>query len=181
MDPTKDDVDEQMAELREALRDINLTPEDLTIKHVGTVPGNYGYESILSSSGADTITLSGLGAYNNTVIGAGYNTMAGLGAYTNTGPYTISTSMPSNTTWMNGVNSGRISLDGDEADIVVNGVSLMDLLKDRLNIMIPDPRMEKEWDQLRELGDQYRALEKKLKEQSEMWAKLKSMPPPELL
>ena len=40
--------------------------------------------------------------------------------------------------------------------------------------------MEKEWDQLRELGEQYRALEAKLKEQGEMWAKLKAMPAPEI-
>jgi len=47
-----------------------------------------------------------------------------------------------------------------------------------LNILRPNPELEKEWDQLRELGEQYRELEKKLQEQSDMWAKLKAMPPP---
>ena len=53
----------------------------------------------------------------------------------------------------------------------------MDLLRDRLNIMIPNPELEKEWDELREIGEKYRAAEKKLKEQSEMWKKLKQTPP----
>ena len=59
----------------------------------------------------------------------------------------------------------------------------MDTLKtiqDRLNILQPNPKLEAEWDQLRELGDQYRALEKKLKEQGDMWALLRAMPPPDI-
>jgi hypothetical protein len=79
--------------------------------------------------------------------------------------------------------SSKISLSGEKADIEINGWSLVDTIKkieERLNILTPNSKMEKEWDQLRELGEQYRALEKKLLEQSEMWAKLKSMPPPPL-
>jgi len=79
--------------------------------------------------------------------------------------------------------SSKISLSGDKADIEINGWSLVDTIKkieERLNILTPNSKMEKEWDQLRELGEQYRALEKKLIEQSEMWEKLKSMPPPPL-
>jgi hypothetical protein len=86
-------------------------------------------------------------------------------------PYTFS-----NTTGI----SGKIELNGDNADITVNGVSLVDMLatiQDRLNILTPNLKMEQEWDQLRELGEQYRALEIKLKEQGDMWAKLKAMPP----
>jgi hypothetical protein len=76
--------------------------------------------------------------------------------------------------------SGKINLSGDEADIVINGISLMEILQDRLNIMIPNPELEKEWAELKRLGDRYRQLEKKLKEQGDMWAKLKAMPPPDL-
>lgn len=190
MDPTQDNLEDTLEELREALRELK-SPE---VTNTGAVSGGYGYESILSSGVSDTITIGGFGNYNNTVVGGGYNVttgislpstagcnVSGLGAYSNTGPYTISTSLPSNSAWLNNTNSGKLNLNGDDADIVINGVSLMDLLKDRLNIMIPDPRLEKEWDELKALGDQYRALEKKLKEQSEMWAKLKSMPPPDPL
>ena len=174
MDPTKDNLEDTLAELREALRD--LQPEEVT--NTGAVGASYG---------TDTITLSGTGLYNNsTVIGGGYSvSLSGINypnaTYSNAGPYTISSSLPSNSAWLNNTNSGKLNLNGDEADIVINGVSLMDLLKDRLNIMIPDPRLEKEWDELKALGDQYRALQKKLEEQSEMWVKLKSMPPPDPL
>jgi hypothetical protein len=113
--------------------------------------------------------------------------------YTITPPYTYSTgSAPwvSNTTaspWLgNGISSdpngtGKLKLNGDGADVEINGVSLTKAIKDiqeRLNILTVNPELEKEWDQLRELGEQYRALEAKLKEQGKMWDKLKAMPPP---
>jgi hypothetical protein len=80
--------------------------------------------------------------------------------------------------------SGRLQLKGKNADIEINGESLMDMIRgieQRLNIMRPNQELEAEWDQLRELGEQYRALEKKLQEQSDMWNTLKKMPPPEIL
>ena len=175
-----------MAELREALKEVNLTPENLTITNPGAVSGTYSYESILTNGVSDTITLSGLGVYDNTVYGGGYNTMAGaVGAYSNTGPYTISTSTPSNSPWMtqNSLSAPKIQLNGEGADVEVNGWSLVDAVKrieERLNLLQPNPELEAEWEQLRDLGDQYRALEAKLKEQTKMWAKLKSMPPPDL-
>ena len=44
--------------------------------------------------------------------------------------------------------------------------------------MTPNPELEKEWDDLKKLGDRYRKLEKKCKEKAEVWNKLKSMPKP---
>jgi len=79
--------------------------------------------------------------------------------------------------------SGKIDLAGEDADIRVNGRSLMnaiDALEQRLNILVPNPELEAEWNELRELGERYRELEKKCKEKGEMWKKLKSMPPPNL-
>lgn len=80
--------------------------------------------------------------------------------------------------------SGKVELKGDQADIVINGTSLVDSIKrieERLNILRPNKELEAEWDQLKELGEQYRALEAKLNEQSKMWDTLKKMPPPEAL
>jgi hypothetical protein len=80
--------------------------------------------------------------------------------------------------------SGRITLQGPDADIEVNGESLMEMLhriEERLNLLTPNQELEAEWDQLRELGNQYRALENKLTEQGKMWDTLKKMPPPEIL
>ena len=76
--------------------------------------------------------------------------------------------------------NSTLALNGDDADIRINGVSLTGVLKNieqRLNILRPNTELEAEWSQLRELGDQYRALEAKLTEQGDMWAKLKAMPP----
>lgn len=78
--------------------------------------------------------------------------------------------------------SGTMELRGENADIKVNGRSLMNAiekLEERLNVLVPNPELEKEWDELRELGQRYRELEKKCKEKGEMWKKLKQMSPPE--
>ena len=79
--------------------------------------------------------------------------------------------------------SGRLELNGESADIKINGRSLMDAiaaLEERLNILVPNPELEDEWDELRKLGERYRKLEKKCKEKGEMWNKLKQMPPPKV-
>ena len=78
---------------------------------------------------------------------------------------------------------GRMELKGDSADLTINGKSLknwMEKVEERLNILTPNPELEKEWDELRRLGERYRKLEKKCKEKAEVWNKLKSMPKPEV-
>ena len=72
--------------------------------------------------------------------------------------------------------SGTIHLEGNNADIKVNGESLMEILRgiqDRLNMLTPNTRLEAEWDELRALGEQYRKLETEFKEKSKMWNTLK--------
>ena len=101
----------------------------------------------------------------------------------------------SNTMWTTGTSglngtsvadlnqSGKLSLQGTNADIDINGKSLMktlEVLEDRLNMMVPNPELEKEWDDLKKLGDRYRKLEAKCKEKAKMWNKLKSMPKPNI-
>jgi hypothetical protein len=79
--------------------------------------------------------------------------------------------------------NGRMSLRGENADLDINGKSLkdwMDKVEERLNILTPNPELEKEWDELRRLGERYRKLEKKCKQKAEVWNKLKSMPKPKL-
>ena len=101
----------------------------------------------------------------------------------------------SNTMWTTGTSglngtsvadlnqSGKLSLQGTNADIDINGKSLMktlEALEDRLNMMVPNPELEKDWDDLKKLGDRYRKLEAKCKEKAQMWNKLKSMPKPNI-
>ena len=79
--------------------------------------------------------------------------------------------------------SGQIDIKGEKADIRINGKSMnkwMEQVEQRLNILTPNPELEKEWDDLRRLGERYRKLEKKCQEKARMWDKLKAMPKPEI-
>ena len=79
--------------------------------------------------------------------------------------------------------SNTVHIKGKDADLLINDKSLktwMEKVEERLNILTPNPEMEKEWDDLRKLGERYRKLEKKCKEKSDMWNKLKAMPKPEI-
>ena len=94
----------------------------------------------------------------------------------------LSTNTFSNTSF-NLTPSANLELKGENADILVNGVSLMNTLLDiqtRLGVLRPNTEIEQEWDELRELGEKYRALEKDIKEKISIWEKLKAMPPPKL-
>lgn len=78
---------------------------------------------------------------------------------------------------------GKISLKGEGADVDINGKSLkdwMEKVEERLNILTTNPELETEWDELRELGERYREIEKRCKEKAETWKKLKAMPPPQV-
>jgi len=68
--------------------------------------------------------------------------------------------------------SGKIKLDGPDADIEVNGESLVTMLRNiekRLNILKPSKDLESEWEELRMLGDQYRTLEAKIQAKIKTW------------
>ena len=65
-----------------------------------------------------------------------------------------------------------MELRGEQADIVINGVSLNDTLRsiqDRLNMLRPNTELEADWDQRRSIGEQYRELEKQLNEKQRAW------------
>jgi len=106
------------------------------------------------------------------------------------GGFTIGPNTVSNTVWTTNTTagaqlnqSGKVSLQGENADLDINGKSLkgwMERVEERLNILTPNPELEKEWDDLRRLGERYRKLEKKCKEKAEVWKRLKQMPPPKL-
>jgi flagellar motility protein MotE (MotC chaperone) len=103
---------------------------------------------------------------------------------TNSVPYTIGPSTvmqaPNSIDWSSLVNSTSTSvleLPGESADIKLNGKSLTKTLKaieERLAWLEPNSIIEKEWNELKELGDQYRTLEAKIKEKMSVWEKLKT-------
>ena len=53
-------------------------------------------------------------------------------------------------------------------------------IEERLNILSVNNDLEAEWEELRNLGNQYRELEKHILEKQATWDRLKSMPPPEI-
>ena len=133
-------------------------------------------DSIYISSGSDTITLSDL-SYS----GGANVTLGGISVPWDT------TSISDNSytlghNWSNAA-SAKIKLDGNDADIEINGESLVGMLKsiqERMNILTVNTKLESEWEELRALGDQYRALEKHILEKQATWDRLNAMPPPEI-
>jgi hypothetical protein len=69
---------------------------------------------------------------------------------------------------------GRAEFENDmevKGKITANGIDLGEALQkieERLNILRPNHRLEAEWDKLRELGEQYRQLERDMLEKLEM-------------
>lgn len=70
---------------------------------------------------------------------------------------------------------GRMRITGEDADIEINGISLkqtLDQLQERMAILQPNPELEEEFKELRDLRQQYIQLEKNLLEKKEMWDRL---------
>lgn len=158
----------------------------------------------------DTITITNLSElidgyetdkHSNTVIGGGYaspsisisspnvfslgNTTSPYNSVSATGgPYTTTSGAGVtgiNSPWATYNPAPKIRLDGEGADIEVNGWSLIDSIKrieERLNILHPNTKLETEWAELRELGEQYRKLEQHIRDKQATWDRLKAMPPP---
>ena len=110
--------------------------------------------------------------------GSGYpsNHVYVVGGGGSLGTTSISAPNWSTSNTLNVPTSGRMELRGEQADIVINGVSLNDTLKliqDRLCMLRPNRELEAEWDQLRDLGEQYRKLENQLMEKQQAWDILK--------
>lgn len=105
-----------------------------------------------------------------------------------TGGYNYSDTITiANAGWINSAMTtsaaGQLSLNGENADIVINGVSLMSKIEaigQRLNLLDVNRELEAEWDQLRELGERYRQLEQELQDKAAMWKTLKTKTPSKL-
>ena len=72
--------------------------------------------------------------------------------------------------------SGKLTLEGEDADIEINGRSLMQILdgiEQRLGLLKTHESMEAEWHELRAIGDQYREKLCEIEEKNKMWQTLK--------
>ena len=131
-----------------------------------------------------------IGNYTNTALGDGASvTISSPNVFSlgnTTSPYTISSGAGVtgiNSPWATYNPAPKIRLDGEGADIEVNGWSLVDAIKkieERLNILHPNTELETEWAELRALGEQYRKLEQHIRNKQATWDRLKSMPPPQI-
>lgn len=117
--------------------------------------------------------------YANTTVSGQFSNV-GIGA--SNSAYTVSSNSidwssltETNGSWGNIYTSPTIQLQGEDADIVINDKSLMKTLEgieQRLGMLCPNPTLEAEWDELRELGLAYRKLEAELLEKNKMWKAL---------
>jgi hypothetical protein len=132
--------------------------------------------SVSATTAGQTYTIGNLGS------GLTYSNMAGAGtSYPNV---TINTGTGINVNpWYSQTSSSKIQLDGADADIEINGISLLKTMQEiqsRLNLLQPNTALEAEWNELFELGKKYRALEQQIKEKKATWDRLKAMPKPEI-
>ncbi len=136
----------------------------LDLGAMGAAQSDYSYAN---TSGIGTITINGLDLNNSYSTGS---TFSYSPCYTTTSSYN----------WGQTDANVKIGSDGidikEGADIKVGGKSLteaIEKIEQRLAILKPNPEMEDKWNDLRELGDRYRELEKELYEKEKMWDILK--------
>lgn len=178
----QDDFLTKMRGLNQAVKNASIVATDLSQDMDWTTsvmqPMSLDYGTITTAGGA-TGSLGSIGS-----LGQGYTYTTNT-----TNPYTIGAGAygPSNgnvsiaNTQFD--QSGKMIMKGTNADIEINGKSMtvwMEKVEERLNILTPNTELEKDWDDLRRLGERYRKLEKKCKEKAQMWAALKKLPKPKL-
>jgi hypothetical protein len=149
--------------------------DTLTVSSISAPGSGYG--------GTDTITLgsgnSGLGGISLT---SPYTFTGAIGSGFTNATYTTSGTGTS-TPWFTQNPSTRISLSGEDADVEVNGWSLVAAVKrieQRLGLFQPNPELEAEWSDLRELGEQYKKLEQHIRDKQATWDRIKAMPAPDV-
>lgn len=128
-----------------------------------------------------TITISG-GTSN--LLGTPYYSIGSTGATGASNAIWTTTGTGFNGTWSasNTVDSASVQIGKEGvilkegADIKLGNTSLrgfIDRIEQRLALLSPNPRLEAEWEELKELGDRYRELEKHITEKMKTWDILK--------
>jgi hypothetical protein len=136
--------------------------------------------STLYASSQDTITIS---AALDNMSASPYSVTGAIGTSFSNSIWTTGTGTTTAPWLSNNPTGAKIQLDGEAADITVNGWSLIDAVKrieQRLGLFQPNPELEKEWEDLRELGERYRKLEQHIKDKQATFERLKAMPAPEV-
>lgn len=140
--------------------------------------------SLTASDSCDTITVDSQDNWTNMAQGISITTMPTIGGF-GSGTSILGGSSQ-NTIWTTSNvsvdhslevgRSGKISVRGDDADIEINGVSLVQTLQgiqERLAILRPNEELEEKWEKLRGLRQAYMELEAEIKEKEKMWESLR--------
>jgi hypothetical protein len=109
---------------------------------MATYPPQYGNVTIGNGGAGHTISIAGAGHTGAVLTSAGTGTTWAATAKTTA--------------------QGKLHLEGEGADIVMNGVSLKEILDgitDRLSILQPKPELLAKYDNLREAYEHYKTLE----------------------
>ena len=135
-----------------------------------------------SGKDVDTYTVDFSGTQSNVSLTSPYTVnLSSLGQFPNAVFTTSSTGIGSPWVQSPPMAGPKITLEGADADIEINGVSLwktMQEIANRLNIMQTNPELEVEWKELHELGEQYRKLEQHIKDKQATFDRIKAMPAP---
>ena len=172
-DPSTEEITEKLNIQLEKMRDLAKQAVDNPVRissiNWGDANVTIGNGGTSSATGAvwDTTSLPSL---TSSVLGSGVYYASGAAGGGTYGNITIGS---------NSAKPNKVSISVENADIEINGKSMtawMERVEQRLNILTPNTELEKEWDDLRRLGERYRKLEKKCKEKALMWETLKKMP-----
>jgi len=129
---------------------------------------------------ADTYSVDLSGVYSSVSLTSPYTVSSGINF-----PNAVYTTSTVNSPWVQSppMAGPKIKLDGADADIEINGVSLwatMQEISNRLNIMHTNPELETQWQELRALGEQYRKLEQHILDKQATWDRIRAMPAPKV-
>ena len=175
-EPSTEEITEKLNIQLEKMRDLAKQAVDNPVR-ISSI--NWGDANVTIGNGG---TSSATGAvWDTTSLPSLTGSVLGSGVYYTSGAAGSSGTYGNITIGGNSVrpNQNKISISGENADIEINGKSMtawMERVEQRLNILTPNTELEKEWDDLRRLGERYRKLEKKCKEKALMWETLKKMP-----
>ena len=147
-------ADDKSFEQGDLFYDNNLITSAASASTISTVAGNvWPYPN--SSSGSYTWTTNSTGGFNLS---------------------NISPSLNLNDNWQY---DAKLKVQGDaefEGDVKIKGKSIsetLDKIEQRLGILYPNEKLEAKWEELKKLGDAYRALEKDILEKEKIWDTLK--------
>jgi predicted metal-dependent phosphoesterase TrpH len=141
--------------------------------------------TLASGTTIDTITLTDTITINQSTTACDQNYYSNYPTITvapNTNPYYgtgILTTGIDSITFPDDLNGTTLKVRGDadiDGDLTIKGVSLndrLDKIEERLGILRVNDALEEKWENLRELANQYRALEKEIIEKENMWDILK--------